>query len=505
MALFGRAKAGELAQNSTALDAAVVARVAGVTDVYRGDEAAVQVPAPAPDAVPMQVSELTAAPVTFAVSLPMDSMPTSAPEFDSPVWAWDDGEDDWPIPLLTPLAQQGGILDTRAVTLAPTMADAAPDLQQLAPARGLIPPPAIAAVIGSDLLEQTSKHLRSIGTVNILAAGQTGVGKSTLVNSVFGDEFARTAAGRPVTQTAEWHNSDTMPLRILDTRGLEAKDYQATLDAMKVEIETSRSQQDERNQLHIGWVCISAPSSRVQDCEIDIIKLLNMYNIPVIVVLTKDDDDVEFASLVASILEQQNARFDAIVRVRSVSKPGRPPFGLNELVTATFTVLPEAHRAAFAAAQKINRDLSRSTAEDYVTVAASAAAAAAVVPIPFVDIAALLPTQAAMLIGISRAFGLTLERAQVLQLITTALGCMAMVMAGGWALGSVLKFIPGPGSVIGAVVNASVAGGMTRTLGRAYIRFLYQFIDKNGRLPSPEEIFGIFPSFYKSSRKSGRA
>ena len=62
-----------------------------------------------------------------------------------------------------------------------------------------------------------------------------------------------------------------MPLRILDTRGLEAKDYQATLDAMKAEIETSRAQQDERNQLHIGWVCISSPSSRVQDCEIDIV------------------------------------------------------------------------------------------------------------------------------------------------------------------------------------------------------------------------------------------
>ena len=498
MALFGRAKTGERSRSETELAAAIVARIAGVTDVYREEE-----PMHAPDADLVAAPSMPAQP---AIPFPPSSLPVAAPELDPPVWMFDEGEDDWPIPPLSlppmPAVQPGAVAYTGQAVPA---ADPAPHIPAPVVARGLIPETVTAAVIGSDLMERTSKHLRSIGTVNILVAGQTGVGKSTLVNSVFGDEFARTAAGRPVTQTAEWHTSDTMPLRILDTRGLEAKDYQATLDAMKVEIEASRSEQDERNQLHIGWVCIAAPSSRVQDCEIDIVRLLNKYHIPVIVVLTKDDDDMEFASLVASILEQQSARFDAIVRVRSVSKPGRPPFGLNELVTATFTVLPEAHRAAFAAAQKINRDLNRSTAEDYVTFAASAAAAAAVVPLPFVDMAALLPTQAAMLIGISRAFGLTLERAQVMQLITTALGCMAMVMAGGWALGSVLKFIPGPGSVMGAVVNASVAGAMTRTLGRAYIRFLYQFIDKNGRLPSADEIFGIFPAFYKTSRKGARA
>ena len=49
-----------------------------------------------------------------------------------------------------------------------------------------------------------------------------------------------------------------------------------------------------------------------------------MYDIPVIVVLTKDDDDVEFAALTASILEQQNARFDAIVP-RPLRHEARPP------------------------------------------------------------------------------------------------------------------------------------------------------------------------------------
>ena len=357
-------------------------------------------------------------------------------------------------------------------------------------------------IAATTLLQETTKHLRSIGAVNILVAGQTGVGKSTLVNSVFGEAFAVTAAGSPVTQHAEWFISDTVPLRILDTRGLEAKDYSVTLNALRAEIDNSRAQHDEKNQLHMAWVCISTPSSRVQECEIDVLKLLNKYDIPVIIVLTKYDDDEDFAEIVERIVIEKGATFTAIVAVRALARKTRPAVGLEELVTATFTALPVAHKAAFAAAQKINRDLHRTTAETYVTIAASAAAAASVIPIPFADLATLAPIQASMLVGISNAFDVTLERAQIMQLISTVLGCLAITMAGGWIIGSVLKFIPGPGSLIGAMMNATVAGALTRTLGRAYIRFLYAFLEVNRRLPTADEIFDLFPTFYKAGRKA---
>ena len=495
MVLFGKSKANVEAERAAMEnEAAAMARIASVTLAYRAGGPPAPVPIPLP---------------TSAMAAPQDlAVDPDAP----PVWVFDEGEDTWPpTDYMAPSPSAAVIMPNPAgAREAPASAAAweapparpAPPEEARAPAAPSRPAPGTAAaLIADNLLEETSKHLRSIGTVNILVAGQTGVGKSTLVNSVFGEDFARAAAGRPVTEHAEWYSSDTVPLRILDTRGLEAKDYAGTLGAMRAEIEASRAEMDERNQLHIGWVCIAAPSSRVQDCELDIVRLLNMYDIPAVIVLTKEDDDEEFAYLVADIMRQQNCRFTAIVRTRAIKKTTRPPFGLADLVTATFAALPEAHRAAFAAAQKINLDLNRATAEGYVSAAASAAAAASAIPIPFADVATLAPTQAAMLVGISNAFGLSMDRAQVVQLITTALGCMAMVMAGGWAVGTVLKFIPGPGSVIGAVVNATVAGGLTRALGRAYIRFLCQFIEQNGRLPSNDEIFGIFPAFYKAGRK----
>ncbi len=383
-------------------------------------------------------------------------------------------------------------------------------LADIARAGGQEPAPAATATAGEarakpagasdidQLMRETSKHLRSIGRVNILVAGQTGVGKSTLINSVFGETFAETAAGRPVTQHAAWYSSEDVPLRILDTKGLEAKDYAATLHDMRAEIERCRGQKEARDQLHLGWVCIATPSSRVQDCEVDIVRVLNKYDIPAIVVLTKDDDDPDFPGIVESIMRERHAHTTAIVPVRALARRSTPAYGLEELVNATYRALPAAHRAAFAAAQKINRDLNRQSAEEYVTAASAAAAAASVIPIPFADLATLAPIQAGMLVSISAAFGLALDRPQIVQLMTTTLGSLAVSLAGRWAVGSVLKFIPGPGSVIGSVLNAAVSGALTRTMGRTYIRFIYEFMEAHSRVPNANEILDFFPVFFQA-------
>jgi uncharacterized protein (DUF697 family) len=270
---------------------------------------------------------------------------------------------------------------------------------------------------------------------------------------------------------------------------------------LRGEIEASRAMKDARDQLHIGWVCIAAPSSRVQDAEIDVIRVLNKYDIPAIVVLTKYDDDEEFVDVVDQVLADRRVKRHAIVPVRSVAKKNRPPVGLSELVMATFRALPAAHRAAFAASQKVNLDLNREAATEYVTAAAAAAAAAAVIPLPLADALTLAPIQTGMLVGVSAAFGLSLERQQIVQLMGTVMGALALSVAGRWAVGSALKLIPGPGTVIGSVVNAGIAGTLTLTLGRAYISFLYAFIAENGRVPLADEIVKTFPTYYKKYSK----
>jgi len=57
--------------------------------------------------------------------------------------------------------------------------------------------------------EALAKQRTKLGKINIIVAGHTGVGKSTLVNAVFGREFALTAEGRPVTRHAVGTNATT--------------------------------------------------------------------------------------------------------------------------------------------------------------------------------------------------------------------------------------------------------------------------------------------------------
>lgn len=75
--------------------------------------------------------------------------------------------------------------------------------------------------------------LRERGHVNVLITGRTGVGKSTLINSVFQGNFATTGQGRSVTQNSREIKKEGIPLSIFDTRGLKMADFSDTLDALK--------------------------------------------------------------------------------------------------------------------------------------------------------------------------------------------------------------------------------------------------------------------------------
>ena len=60
-----------------------------------------------------------------------------------------------------------------------------------------------------------------LARLNILVAGKSGVGKSTLINSVFGKEVAKTGDGEPVTSRICKNEKEGFPLTIYDTPGME--------------------------------------------------------------------------------------------------------------------------------------------------------------------------------------------------------------------------------------------------------------------------------------------
>ena len=53
--------------------------------------------------------------------------------------------------------------------------------------------------IAQDCINAINDRIRNLYTLNIIIIGKSGVGKSSLINSLFRGNFAETGLGRPVT------------------------------------------------------------------------------------------------------------------------------------------------------------------------------------------------------------------------------------------------------------------------------------------------------------------
>lgn len=257
--------------------------------------------------------------------------------------------------------------------------------------------------------EQLEKAIKDRGEVNILVAGKTGVGKSTLINAVFQGNYAETGQGKPVTQNTRKITKEDIPLSIYDTRGLELKEFKNNLKEIEDLVKELKSDKDPKKHIHAAWICIDENSRRVEDAEIELCEMLSNH-MPVIGVITKCISDNDFRAEVQNILVQSKN----VVRTNSISRildDGHviQPTGLENLVDLTMEVIPEGQQKAFAAAQKISVKQKLNKAHGIVAASAASAAATGAVPIPFSDAVALVPIQVGMLASITAVFGMEIK------------------------------------------------------------------------------------------------
>jgi uncharacterized protein (DUF697 family)/predicted GTPase len=347
--------------------------------------------------------------------------------------------------------------------------------------------------LADEVKRQMEDALRKRGQVNIVIAGRSGVGKSTLVNAVFQGQFAETGQGRPVTQSAREYSKEGLPLTILDTRGLEMGQYAETTRQLEHEVRARSLDPDAKRHLHVAWVCVSEDSRRVEQGESAIAEMLARY-MPVVVVITKARSDQGFREEVLRLIPL--ARNAMRVRaLREVDDEGHvlEPRGLKELVDVTMELVPEAQRNAFAAAQKVSIDQKRNRAHSFVLGAATMAGAVGASPIPFSDAALIVPIQISMLASISAVFGLPLSQAFLTTLISSAGGGLVATFSGQAIVSGLLKLLPGVGTVAGAAISAATAIAITTIFGEGYITVLSKlFTLHQGEPPSEEEIARAF-------------
>lgn len=210
---------------------------------------------------------------------------------------------------------------------------------------------------------------------NIMVAGITGTGKSTLINAVFKSEMATTGSGRPVTDhIAEYKNED-IPICIWDTVGLEldSQKTKESIKSIKSTIASKSLSDDLYDRVHAIWYCINSGSNRYQGAELEFIKELYSIGVPFIIVLTQCSGDENEVNVFENEIKGINAAMGMSnikivqvlalpVKYRGIPEPV-PAFGLEDLVKTTLGLLPDFIKSGFVAAQRVSQSEKRSECE----------------------------------------------------------------------------------------------------------------------------------------------
>ncbi|GAA4703355.1 GTPase family protein [Nocardioides conyzicola] len=313
-----------------------------------------------------------------------------------------------------------------------------------------------------------------IGRFNLLLVGKTGVGKSTLVNAIFGEEVAKTGIGEPVTRAEHLYLHQSGTLGVVDTRGLEVGRDNAALIAELKDYLHGMRRKPLADQIHVAWYCVRAPDRRFESTEADFIRALAELGLPVILVLTQvarsgDRVHPDAEALAASIAALDLPIQDGLIHYTMALADdftGQTAYGLQEVLDATFRGAPDGVAHAITSAQRIDFDRKRERAEVAVKAATAAATTAGASPIPFSDAALLVPIQIGMMATVAVTYGVSIERSTAASIAATA----AATTAGRSVVTNMIKFVPGAGTAVAAPISATVAGTFTYAMGHAWMR-----------------------------------
>ncbi|RHJ92739.1 DUF697 domain-containing protein [Ruminococcus sp. AF37-6AT] len=322
---------------------------------------------------------------------------------------------------------------------------------------------------------------------NVLVIGNSGVGKSTLINAVLGEEKATTGWGNSgTTDHLEIYENDEIPFRIIDSVGFEPSFFKKkkAIDAVKKWSKNSAKNGNEDSKIDIIWFCVEGTSRKLFP---DTIKSLSSAtamweSVPVIVAITKSYSEPERkinVEMVQNAFAKQKRYSKNLKKVIPVVAQDYvindssyvEPVGITELIEATNNFLPEGKKAAYDDIYHYKIKRKKALAQGIVGTATTAGSVIGAIPISVADAPLLSGIEAGEITALARLYEIP-KGEKSKQLMGTIIEAGTASAAAKGAI-SVLKSIPGVNLVAG-VLNAVIAGCFVATIGEASIYIFEQ-------------------------------
>ncbi len=339
-----------------------------------------------------------------------------------------------------------------------------------------------SAALASLFNDELQKAFESLGCFNLAIFGKTGSGKSTLLNAIFDQAIASTGIGKPVTKGLNYYRHPNGYLGIYDSEGFETgTSGDAILTGLDRIVSKSNSgPMDQR--IHAAWYLIRWSDRRCEVAQQSFISAIAALGLPVIIVMSQvpviqrdgaleiHPDAVVFAKYIESLkLPTFGEGKVLLTNALPDTFSDTVIYGLQELLDATYEVVPLAAQAALTAAQGVDGRRKKDAAAAVIKQATVVASGIGAVPIPVADAALLVPNQVAMIARITAIYGLPRSRASALSMAGSAILTGGATYAGRYVATHLLRFLPG-GVIAGSVISGTVAATLTRAIGIAWVK-----------------------------------
>lgn len=317
---------------------------------------------------------------------------------------------------------------------------------------------------------------------NVLVIGNSGVGKSTLINAVLGEEKAKTGWGTSgTTDKLEIYESDDIPFRIIDTVGFEPsliKEYKA-INAVKKWSKDSAKKGHEDNNINVIWFCVEGTTSKLFPKTIKYLSRATAMweSVPIIVVITKSYSVPERARNIEMVNNafasqkrySKNLRkvIPVVASTYSLNDTAfAAPEGITDLIDVTNELMPEGIKAGDKDVFTFKLNRKRALAHSIVGVSTVAGVTVGAVPIPFADALILSPIEVGEINALAQLYGI--NKCEDSNQFLNSIVQVGTVSATAKAAIGALKAIPGI-NLAASVINAVIAGSIVAAIGEGSI------------------------------------